>query len=207
MSEKLEKVREKLQRHMKKMAVGVALATTLVACGEKKDKTFTFDAQKDYQTMIYNTGNNTLTDLQIPEKTFQLDSLEAVTDIASRIPSSIVDKQDKNQVATTIYNNINSINRMTEGLERPTLNRNDSVLHGTKGYGYTTSGYDNPKFNDVRDKESDTIVTGKKDTYDISVETPYGYSGRFAHNLRSERVSQVMAKNRAKDQSWAGVYR
>ena len=204
MNDKLKEIREKLDKHVRKMALGVAIATTLVSCGEKKDNAFTFDVQKDFAAAVIK--NNNINEFQIPANTFQLDSLSAVEKIEGCISSKLVNKEDKRDVAATIYSNINAIEKAAEGLERPSLDVNDPILKGTKGYGYTTSGYANPKFNNV-ETEVQTEISGKKDTYQVSVETPNGYSGVYGYNLRSKRVGHVMAQNHSKDQSWAGVYR
>lgn len=182
MSEKLKEVREKIRRRAKQILLGAAITATVIVGAQKTSKKFNFDPEKDYQTMIMK-DNKSAKCIQIPEKTFQLDSLNAVEDIASRIPSSIVDRQDKEQVAETVYNNINTLNRMTEGLE-------------------TSDG-----FNSVLDKESNTVVSGKNSTYDISVETPNGYSGYWATNLRHNRVYKVMKDNHMLDYSTGAVTR
>lgn len=192
-----------------KTVAGLALASGLYFGGkslftDSDVERVPFNEQKDFAAAI--VKDNKVTRLTVPEKTLQLDSLLAVENIEGYISSKFVDNADKREVAATVYSNIKAIEEKANGMERPALDENDPVLNGTKGYGKTTSGYFNPKFNSVK-TDVKTKVLGKNNKYDISVETPNGYSGFLGYNLRNERVRVVMAKNKAMDRSWIGDYR
>lgn len=204
MIDKLKEAREKLNKHLQKIMLGAALATTVVSCGEKKEK-YIFDEQKDFTASVIKDGDDSRHIFLISANTFQLDSLSAVENIAERL-SAAVDREDRKDVAAIIYNNINTIEQAAEGIERPALDKNDPLLQGTKGYGYSAKFYANPKFNNV-ETEVQTKISRKKSTYKISVETPNGYSGDFGRRLRNIRVDRVMCKNYAKDKSFCGIIR
>ena len=65
---------------------------------------------------------------------------------------------------------------------------------GTSHDGRHQYGYLKPSYGKVT-PDVNTTVSGKNNTYDVSTETPYGFTGTMGGILRADRISIFCAKN------------
>ncbi len=193
--EYLEKVKTKLKDKASKAVVGTAIAASVLFGGKRLfsdggANKIPFNEQKDFAAAV--VKGDEVNKFKIPASTFKLDSVSAVEEISDLMAPGFVDRKDKSEVAATIYSNIKAIENAANDEGKPSIE--GRMVSGTSLDGRHQHGYLKPSYGKVT-PDVNTIVSGENNTYDVSTETPYGYTGPMGEFLRADRISVFFANN------------